>query len=64
MNFPTKSVQEWTDYAKTITWPEAMIIDGKPQAARDIPMLLWSPLVMVPLSLRSLMHLPMNLRWQ
>ena len=35
MNFPTKSVQEWTDYAKTITWPEAMIIDGKPQAARD-----------------------------
>ena len=35
MNFPTKSVQEWTDYANTIQWPEAMIIDGKPQAARD-----------------------------
>ena len=35
MNFPTKSVQEWTDYANTIKWPEAMIIDGKPQAARD-----------------------------
>ena len=35
MNFPTKSVLEWTDYANTIKWPEAMIIDGKPQAARD-----------------------------
>jgi len=35
VNFPTKSVQEWADYANTIKWPEAMIIDGKPQAARD-----------------------------
>ena len=35
MNFPTKSVQEWTDYASSIKWPEAMIIDGKPLAARD-----------------------------
>jgi gamma-glutamyl-gamma-aminobutyraldehyde dehydrogenase len=35
MIFPTNTVQEWTDYAKSIKWPEAMIIDGKPQAARD-----------------------------
>ncbi|MDH6423236.1 aldehyde dehydrogenase [Aurantimicrobium minutum] len=35
MNFPTKSVQEWTDYANSLTWPQAMVIDGKAQAAKD-----------------------------
>ncbi len=35
MNFPTKTVQEWSDYAASLTWPKAMIIDGKPVAARD-----------------------------
>ncbi|MEG2778542.1 MAG: aldehyde dehydrogenase family protein, partial [Aurantimicrobium sp.] len=35
MNFPTKTVQEWADYASSIKWPEAMIIDGQAQAGRD-----------------------------
>jgi gamma-glutamyl-gamma-aminobutyraldehyde dehydrogenase len=35
MDMPTKTVQEWTTYAKKISWPTAMMIDGKPQAARD-----------------------------
>ncbi|MEY4396887.1 MAG: Aldehyde dehydrogenase PuuC, partial [Actinomycetota bacterium] len=35
MNFPTKSVAEWTAYADTIKWPEAMIIDGKQAAGKD-----------------------------
>jgi 4-(gamma-glutamylamino)butanal dehydrogenase len=35
VNFPTKTVQEWSDYAASLTWPKAMIIDGKPVAAHD-----------------------------
>lgn len=35
MNFPTKSVAEWAAYADSLTWPEAMIIDGKPRAGKD-----------------------------
>ena len=33
--FPTKSAAEWTTYASGLTWPSAMIIDGKPKVARD-----------------------------
>ncbi len=35
MNMPVKTVQEWTTYSQTISWPKAMIIDGKPRAAHD-----------------------------
>lgn len=35
MNFPTKNVEEWTDYAAKLSWPESMIIDGLPRAAKD-----------------------------
>lgn len=35
MNFPTKSAAEWAAYADTLTWPEAMIIDGKKQQGKD-----------------------------
>ena len=35
MNFPTKSVAEWAAYADSLAWPEAMIIDGKPQVGKD-----------------------------
>jgi len=35
MNFPTKSVAEWTAYAESLSWPTAMIIDGKQRAGKD-----------------------------
>lgn len=35
MNFPTKNVQEWTDYANNLKWPTSMVIDGLPRAAKD-----------------------------
>ena len=35
MNMPIKSVQEWSDYSKSLNWPSSMLINGKPVAARD-----------------------------
>ena len=35
MNFPTKTTQEWAEYAQSLSWPTSMFIDGKAQAARD-----------------------------
>jgi len=35
MNFPTKTVAEWTAYAASLSWPTAMVIDGKPREGKD-----------------------------
>ena len=34
-SFPTKSATQWADYAASLTWPSAMIIDGKTRVGRD-----------------------------
>jgi gamma-glutamyl-gamma-aminobutyraldehyde dehydrogenase len=35
MNFPTKTTQEWAEYAQSLSWPTSMFIDGIAHAARD-----------------------------